>query len=127
MSQLRSSKTQRKTTSKAATAATATLSSKTVAVSTSPAYTSASKQAGSDSRSSAKDSVGKHSEICAVCEPTIIDGKNQALYCEDRCRSWFHRHCAGVSVAHFSALSSSPDPFSVWLVFKTTAKILCWS
>ena len=49
---------------------------------------------------------------CAVCEQIIVEGKDQALYCEGVCNSWFHRYCAGVSVTHFQKLSSSSKPFS---------------
>ena len=35
---------------------------------------------------------------CAVCEQTIVEGKEQALYCEGTCKQWFHRYCAGVGV-----------------------------
>ena len=48
---------------------------------------------------------------CAVCEQDIVDGKDQALFCEGLCQGWFHRYCAGVSILHFDALSSSSEPF----------------
>ena len=48
---------------------------------------------------------------CAVCEQDILDGKDQALFCEGLCQRWFHRYCAGVSVLHFDVLSSSSEPF----------------
>ena len=33
------------------------------------------------------------------------------MLCEGLCDGWFHRHFAGLSVAHFDALSVSLDPF----------------
>ena len=45
---------------------------------------------------------------CAVCE---VDGKDSTVLCEGFCDGWFHRHCTGLSVAHFDALSVSLDPF----------------
>ena len=42
---------------------------------------------------------------CKVCEEIIIDGKDSTELCEGLCDGWFHRHCAGLSVAHFDALS----------------------
>ena len=48
---------------------------------------------------------------CAVCEQNVDDGKHQALFCEGVCKCWHHRYCAGVTVGHFDALSSSSDPF----------------
>ena len=48
---------------------------------------------------------------CAVCEEIIIDGNDSTMLCEGLCDGWFHRHCAGLSVAHFDALSVSLDPF----------------
>ena len=57
-----------------------------------------------------------------MCEWSVIDGKDQALYCEEHCKSWFHRYCAGVSVAHFFALSSFPDPFLCVVCFQDNSK-----
>lgn len=48
---------------------------------------------------------------CAVCDQCIVDGKDQALLCEGRCKGWFHRYCAGVSLPHFERLASSDTPF----------------
>ena len=48
---------------------------------------------------------------CAVCEQRVIEGKDQALFCEGLCNGWYHRYCAGVSVPHFQRLSTSSEPF----------------
>ena len=48
---------------------------------------------------------------CAVCEQTIVDGKDQALFCDGVCKGWYHRYCAGVSLPHFQRLSTSSLPF----------------
>ena len=48
---------------------------------------------------------------CAVCDQNIVDGKDQALFCEGNCQRWFHRYCAGVAVNHFETLSSTSQPF----------------
>ena len=58
---------------------------------------------------------------CALCdhERNVVDGKDQALLCEGLCKCWYHRHCAGVSVVHFEALSSSSDPFYFAGCFQT--------
>ena len=58
---------------------------------------------------------------CALCdhERNVVDGKEQALLCEGLCKRWYHRHCAGVSVVHFEALSSSSDPFYFAGCFQT--------
>lgn len=48
---------------------------------------------------------------CGVGAQNVVDGKDQALYCEGLCISWIHRYGAGVSVTHFEALSASSDPF----------------
>ena len=48
---------------------------------------------------------------CALCNQGIVDGKDQALFCEGSCQGWFHRDCAGVSLIHFETLSSSSQPF----------------
>ena len=47
---------------------------------------------------------------CVVCCRYIVDGKEDALFCEGKCNGWFHR-CAGVPLPYFKHLSSSPTPF----------------
>ena len=48
---------------------------------------------------------------CAVYDQNIVDGKDQALFCEGNCERWFHRYCSGVTVNHFETLSSTSQPF----------------
>jgi len=51
-------------------------------------------------------------EKCSVCSHNIVDGKDQALFCEGgKCRRWMHRYCAGVPITHFESLSASDAPF----------------
>ena len=59
---------------------------------------------------------------CAVCEQNVVEGKDQALYCEGLCKRWFHRYCAGVSTTLFAALSSSSDPFLCAGCFQASSK-----
>lgn len=51
---------------------------------------------------------------CAVCEQTIVEGKEQALYCEGTCMQWFHRYCAGIPSSLFASLSTSSSPFKCY-------------
>ena len=62
--------------------------------------------AGADASSPVTDQVK-----CAVCEQNIVDGKDQALFCEGLCKGWYHRYCAGGSLVHFQWLSLSSKPF----------------
>ena len=48
---------------------------------------------------------------CVICCRYIVDGKEDALFCEGKCNGWFHRYCAGVPLSYFKHLSSSPTPF----------------
>ena len=48
---------------------------------------------------------------CGICEQPIIDGKDQALFCEGTCKQWIHRFCAGVPLSWFVILGSSSTPF----------------
>ena len=50
-------------------------------------------------------------EKCAVCEQIVVEGKDEALYCEGICQRWLHKYCAGVTSAQYAAMSSTPDPF----------------
>ena len=47
---------------------------------------------------------------CAACEEIIMDGNDSTVLCW-LCDGWFHRHCAGLSLAHVDALSVFLDPF----------------
>ena len=48
---------------------------------------------------------------CGICEQPIINGKDQALFCEGTCKQWIHRFCAGVPLSWFAILGSSSTPF----------------
>jgi len=54
-------------------------------------------------------SMAKQPVTCGVCKNKIVDGKDEALYCEGRCQSWMHRYCAGVSKIQFEELGRSED------------------
>ena len=73
----------------------------------------ASKAATATSNAGVEDCPipGQRPVKCAVCDQNVRDGKDQALFCEGQCQSWFHRYCAGVSLAQFAVLSSSSEPF----------------
>lgn len=65
---------------------------------------------------SAKGSARKQGTMCVICNKIIADHSTShdgedAVYCEGKCSAWMHRHCAGLSVPHFSQISSSDDPF----------------
>ena len=48
---------------------------------------------------------------CAVCLGDIIDGKHEAIFCEGKCKRWYHRGCASVSQELLSTLTASDEPF----------------
>ena len=41
---------------------------------------------------------------CSLCCEKIVEGKQQAIYCEGKC-GWMHRYCAGLSVPKFEEIS----------------------
>ena len=51
--------------------------------------------------------------ICPVCSNLVDDQSTgqESVFCEGVCKAWFHRQCAGLSVAVFQAISSSDSPF----------------
>ena len=55
--------------------------------------------------------VTSPAKTCAVCEQAIVDGEDQALFCEGACKQWFHPYCAGVPASWFASFSVSTDPF----------------
>ena len=69
---------------------------------------------------SSANATKKRSVTCAVCEQNIVDGKDQALFCEGVCQRWLHRYCAGVSVPHFKSVSASSEPFYCIGCFQAT-------
>ena len=83
--------------------------------------TKANTAAASSGKATSESSDPRATEnLCAVCEQKIVEGKDQALFCEGLCQRWFHRYCAGVSVHHFNALSASSDPFHCFGCFQET-------
>ena len=69
---------------------------------------------GLTSQSKQSPVEGKHRRkaSCGICLKSIIDGKDEALFCEGPCQCWFHRYCVSVSQQdHFKRLSNSDDPY----------------
>ena len=82
-----------------------------------------STNAGSAIASCGRDSTSKTTESkvkCAVCTQVIVDGKDEALFCEGACGAWFHRYCAGVPLAYFQQLSLSSKPYICVCCFQTS-------
>ena len=55
---------------------------------------------------------------CGICEQPIVDGKDQAVYCEGACKQWLHRYCVGIPLSCFQALSSSLAPFQCYSCYQ---------
>ena len=58
-----------------------------------------------------KSSSSSEAVKCTVCEQKVVEGEEQALFCEGACKQWVHRYCAGIPVTLFASLSSSTAPF----------------
>ena len=56
---------------------------------------------------------------CAICEQKVIEGEEQALFCEGVCNQWVHRYCAGVSTSLFKQLSLSTTSFYCYACSQT--------
>ncbi len=55
-------------------------------------------------------------ELCTICTQPILEATDQedghdALLCEGKCNTWYHRWCAGVTKARYEVLSNTEDPF----------------
>ena len=59
-----------------------------------------------------KKAQARRSEQCILCTQRIADGRDQALFCTGKCQGFVHRYCAGVSEAHFLALSKQFEQLS---------------
>ena len=55
---------------------------------------------------------------CVVCKQTIVEGKEQALYCEGVCKQWFHHYCAGIPSSWFAVLSTSTALFQCHVCYQ---------
>ena len=53
----------------------------------------------------------RKSDPCAVCNKAIVDGRDEALFCEGKCQAWLHRCCASVSSEQHKLLTASTEPF----------------
>ena len=50
------------------------------------------KRGGSDAAAGVTTDIASNtSAICAVCKQSIVDVRNQALYCKGVCQQWIHR------------------------------------
>ena len=52
-----------------------------------------------------------NAELCAVCCQKIVDGKEDALFCEGSYKQWCHRYSIGVPLRHLVSLATSSSPF----------------
>ena len=101
--------------SKVKTTASATAPSSGSASSASSTSSSSPTPAASPATSIAVAAAGKttaKAELCAICCQRIVDGKDDALFCEGSCKQWCHRYCVGVPLSHFVSLAASPSPFT---------------
>ena len=49
--------------------------------------------------------------LCAICQAQVVDGKDNALFCEGDCGLWFHRGCASIPPECHKELANSDEPF----------------
>ena len=53
----------------------------------------------------------RRSDLCAVCNKAIVDGRDEVLFCEGKCQAWLHRCCASVRSEQHKLLTVSTEPF----------------
>ena len=53
----------------------------------------------------------RKSDPCAVCNKAIVDGRDEALFCEGKCQAWLCRCCARVSSEQHKLLTANTEPF----------------
>ena len=49
--------------------------------------------------------------FCALCLGEIVNGRNEAIFYESRCNTWYHWGCASVSQELLRELIVSKEPF----------------
>ena len=49
--------------------------------------------------------------LCRLQQSHIVDGRDEALFCEGKCQAWLHRCCASVSSEQHKLLAASTEPF----------------
>lgn len=57
-------------------------------------------------------SKGRVKTNCGVCLQRIVDGKEEAIFCDGKCQQWYHRGCASVPQELFVTLTTSDAPFN---------------
>ena len=55
-----------------------------------------------------------NSTSCSMCHISIVEHAanvrdKEVVYCEGRCQSWMHRHCAGLSTPIFAEISNNSE------------------
>ena len=46
------------------------------------------------------------SEQCRLCCQKVTEDRDEVLFCGGKCRGWFHRYCAGISLAQYEAIQA---------------------
>ena len=55
--------------------------------------------------------VSLRRNTCGICRKAVVDGKDDALFCEGHCQRWLHRVCASVTKEQDAKLAASEQPF----------------
>ena len=55
--------------------------------------------------------VSPRRNTCGICRKAVVDGKDDALFCEGHCQRWLHRVCASVTEEQHDKLAASEQPF----------------
>ena len=55
--------------------------------------------------------VSPRRNTCGICRKAVVDGKDDALFCEGHCQRWLHRVCASVTEEQHARLAASEQPF----------------
>lgn len=59
----------------------------------------------------AETHTGKANITCVICLQPVVDGKDEAVFCEGKCQRWLHRRCASIGQDLLASLSASDEPF----------------
>ena len=64
---------------------------------------------------------------CGVCNKIMIkqcaqNPGEEAVFCEGQCKTWLHRHCAGLTVSMFANMDASTPFLCIYCAFSKQPK-----
>ena len=96
--------------------ATAAADAAATATTTTASATARATTAADADATAATDITATDVATCSVCSQNIVDGEEDALFCEGTGKQWVHRYCAGVPTHTVSVAVSIAKPVPLFIL-----------